>query len=477
MRLAPTVASVAVLPLDNPSGDASLTPFVNGFGDDLAENLARIPGLMVTGRASTSTFATPPYDLRAIGASLGVKHLVEGTVERDGQQLRVSLRLVRSSDGLDVWTRSFAIKIDRLFQVPPNIANEMAEVIAPSLTAPPALPKWRPRKPAAWAAYLRATEAYRLFTPAGFDEAERSVQECLEIEPTAGRCHMLWALARGGSLAARGQGPSAKDFSDLEAALQRAVALDPEDAMSRANLGGHYILYRFDWPSAREHYVTAVQLSERTSLEAYAGGLALVGRLTEAEALYQRALEWNPFSFPIRNKLIGMSLARGRYDEALGRLDDADKLSPDNVALLAFRFGAHLLRNDSLAARRVLNRLEAVTKGADFLTPSRAMLMGVEGRRDEAVAALEAFEARGGQDAAFGLAVAYGWVGRPDLARDWLVRAVEQRNPQAAQIVMDPMLNPWRKTPEFRTAWEAVPLLTAGVLFPGGVAADPAYAR
>ena len=65
-------------------------------------------------------------------------------------------------------------------------------------------------------------------------------------------------------------------------------------------------------------------------------------------------------------------------------------------------------------------------------------------------------------------------VGRPDLARDWLVRAVEQRNPQAAQIVMDPMLNPWRNTPEFRTAWDAVPHLTIGVPFPGGVAAAEA---
>jgi serine/threonine-protein kinase len=477
VRLASTVASVAVLRLQNLSHDASLAPFVNGFGDDLAENLARVPGLMVTGRASTLAIPMPPHDVRAIGASLGVDHLVEGTVDRDGQQLRVSLRLVRSTDGQDVWTRSYSIAIDRLFHVPPTVAHELVQVIAPTLTAPLELPKWRPRKPAAWAAYLRATEAYRLFTPAGFDDAQRNVQECLQIEPTAARCHMLWAIARGGSISARGQGPSAQDFNEMEAALERAVALDPEDAMSRANLGGHYILYRFDWAAAREHYMTAVQLSERASLEAYAGGLALVGRVTEAEALYQRALEWSPFSFPIRNKLIGMSLARGRYDEALERLDDADKLSPDNVGLLGFRFAAHLLRNDSAAARRVLDRMEAVTKGADFLTPTRAMLTGVEGRRDDAVAALSAFEARGGQDAAFTMAVAYGWVGRPDLARDWLLRAVEQRNPQAAQIVMDPMLNPWRQTPEFRTAWDATPHLTTGVPFPGGVAADPASAR
>lgn len=466
---APTV-TVAVLPIANETSDPALAPFVDVLADDLAEALARVPTVRVTARTSTLAFASPQRDLTAIGAALGVRHVVTGRVSRDGDRLRVDLGVSRTADGHEIWSTHYTTPGTGMFRVAQTAAADVLHAVDSRLDAGPVRSDvTTPRDERARDAYARGRYFIRLTTAAGGKAAVDAFDECRHIEPEFGRCHSGWAHARSYLMGIAGA-PAPEDLREVERAMARAVELEPGNATALANLGGSDILYRYDWPSARTKYLRAVQVSPRLSLEAYAGGLALVGRLDESEALFRRALEWDPLSLALHIKLAGVLISQGRIDEAKAEYAAVDTIVPNHPATVWARLVLQLRAGDTAGALVTYDTYRKVAADLPAAPLADVVVLAHTGHAADALAKLQAFEAGAGAGMPYALAAGYAQLGRPAEAVAWLLRAIERHDPNAASLVFDTILDPIRQAPEFRAAWEAVPKLTEEAPYPGGPA-------
>ena len=468
--MAPTRVTVAVLPLDHTVGDPALAPFVEVLADDLAEALGRVPAVRVTARTSTQPFAPPQRDVAAVGRALGVDHLVTGDTSRAGRQLQVRLRVVRTSDGQEIWTETYTAEGPAMSGVAQTAAAAVLKAIDAGVDSTQVRSDvTTPRDLLARDAYARGRYFLRQATFEGARAAVEAFDECRRIEPAFGRCHSGWGQARSFVVGAGGA-PQAGDVRAIEQAMTRAVELEPGNAAALANLAGVDILYRYDWPAARTKYLRAMQTSPRLALEAYAGGLALVGRLDEAETLYRRALEWDPLNLGLRFKLAGVLVAQGRIDDVLAEYAAVDAVAPNHPTTLSGRLSMALSANDVPKALELLDRLKQVAPALPYLPLVDAMVLARTGRHAEALAAVQAFDAGPGAQMPFVVAVAYAQLGRPAEAVARLLLAVERHDPGVATLVFEPGLDAIRYAPEFRAAWNALPKLTLEAPYPGGPA-------
>lgn len=468
--LATPTVTVAVLPMTNATGDPSLAPFVDVLADDLAEALARAPSVRVTARTSTLSLASSAPDVKAVGAALGVRHVVLGDTARAGDRLEVRLRVVRAADAQEVWAERFTAERTAVFTVAQSAAVAVLQAIGAGVdTAPVRSDVTTPRDPRARDAYARGRHFMRQTTVTGAQAAVEAFDECRRVEPDFGRCHSAWGYARSYLIATSGA-PQPDDLREVERAMTRAVELEPGNATALANLAGVDIMYRYDWPAARIKYVRAVQASPRLALEAYAGGLALAGHLEEAVSLYRHALEWDPLSLALHFKLAGILTAMGRVDEAMAEYAAVDAVVPRHPATLWGRASIYF------GLGQIEKALEQVAafKQASIQQPNSPMtdvlVWANTGREAEALAALRAFESGAGAQTPFAVATGYAQLRRPAEAVMWLLRAIEQHDPGAATLVFEPGLDPIRGALEFRAVWDAVPKLTLEAAYPGGPA-------
>ncbi len=465
--LAPA-ATLAVLPLANLTGDATMDPFVDGLTDEVTDGLARVPGLRVTARSSAFVFRNTAQDARAIGRALGVSHLVEGSVQKDGDRVKVTTRLVRSNDGSQVWSRAWVVPSGDIFRVQASVTRMVADAIDPELLATRTLgSRVRPRNTRAFDAYVRGLAAFRTMTPAGFREAERGAEECIRLEPSFARAHTLWGIARYSTLSSAGGVPDLVQLQAARDALSRALAYDPDDALAHANLGGIAMEFDYDWPTAREHYQRALRLSPQ-AIEPYAGGLLLAGRGAEAEQQYRRAKDLDPMNLGVRMKLILTLSVLSRPQDALALLDDLELMAPGNPAWLMMRGGLLLQAGDGPAALTALARAREAMPGVPQIALLEAIALNAVGRRSEALTQISAIEPALGARFPYALGQAYAALGHADRAAGWLLDAIARHDPGASRIVTDRALDPIRHTPAFRGVWNAVPALTVDAAFPGG---------
>ena len=462
------VATVAVLPVTNLTNDAALEPFIDVLTDDLAEALSRVPGVRVTARGSTLAFRAPARDLRAVGTALGVRHVVEGSVERVGNTLTVSLRTARTSDARELWTATYRTTAPEMFSVAQEAAAAALQSIDGGLDARAVRSDvTAPRDPQARDAYARGRFFVRTATVAGFQAGVQAFEACLRLEPGFGRCHSGWGHAKSTLDSMTGRG-TPQAVLEAERATARAVELEPGNATALANLGGFDILYRYDWPTAQRRYLRAVQVSPRLSLEAYAGGLALAGRFDESLALFRKAQEWDPLSLALRFKIAGLLAAQGRLDEALAEYAVVDGIAPDHPSTHYARTMIHLRRGELDQMQASLAAYKRTASGAPTVPAVDVIVLANTGRLDEARDVLRTFEAGTGTAFPFLVGVCYAQLRQPADAARWLLLAIARHDPGAASIVMESGLDPMRGTPEFRTVWDAVPRLTTDAAYPGG---------
>ena len=461
-------ATVAVLPVTNLTQDPAIDPFIDVLSDDLSEALSRVPGVRVTARGSTLAFRAPARDLRAVGTALGVRHVVEGSVDQSGDALTVVLRVARTSDAREIWTATYRTTTTQMFAVAQEAATAVLAAIDTGLDRAAARSDvTSPNDPRAREAYARGRYFVRLATVPGYQSAVQAFDECRRIEPDFGRCHSGWGHAKS-TLDTMTGSATPENVRAAERATARAAELEPGNATALANLGGFDILYRYDWPAARRRYLRAVQISPRLSLEAYAGGLALVGRFDEAVALFRKAQEWDPLSLALRFKIAGVFAAQGRLDEALAEYAVVDTIAPDHPSTHYARAMIHLRRGELEAMQTSLAAFKRTAPGWPTNPAVDAIVLANTGRQAEARQVLQSFEASAGATFPFLVGVCYAQLHQPVDAARWLLRAIAQHDQAAATLIMESGLDPIRDTPEFRAVWDAVPRLTTDTPFPGG---------
>ncbi len=416
--------SIAVLPLVNASNDPDQQFFSDGLSENLIDSLSRFDGVKVIGRISAFKFRDSVDDSATIGRKLGVAYLLNGSVQRAGEVVRISASLVKAADGSTLWAEHYDRPYKNLFALQDEIAQAVADALRLKLLSPVAAAKQQDRPPngdlQAYNAYLQGLKYWH---DQNFPEAAGYMARAVQLEP---RYAMAWAQLSGAwSTAAifweKVPAVAREDMRKSRLAVDRALQLAP--ALGPAHAARAYLqFYTFDHRTALSECHRAVQLApeDGTVLNGCGYTLAGIGKLHEAIALRERLLSIEPLYNVNHVKYSELLMATGRLDEADKYLSIAEGLSkPDPYEHLV----AALLRGDTSAAMQIATQASAEERG---LYLALAAQIGPDrGAADRALA--NALEGKpNGKSRAYRIAQVYALRGDAAHAVQWLERAPPQ---------------------------------------------------
>jgi len=325
---------VAVLPFVNISADPGNEAFGDGLTEELIDRLAKVGGIRVVARTSVFQYKGRAQDLREVGRALNATAVVEGSIRRSGDRLRIAAKLIDVSDGLQLWGETYERQMSEVFAIQDEIARSIAGALKIELRVgfsgaarPPTT------NMAAYELYLKAKGHLNHDALAGLELAADSAQQAIAADPGFVAAHAQLAVVYGllGYYQLR---PAAEAWPRARAEAERAVALDPKLAAGHAALGFELGLSEWKWAEAERELRRAVAL-DADSAEAHVAlavaALVPTGRLAEASAEYARALELDPHSYLANVGAAFALLAQQRYAEAIPRYQHAVELNPSHA--------------------------------------------------------------------------------------------------------------------------------------------------
>ncbi len=446
--------SIAILPLQNLTGDPEQAYFVDGLHEELIATFARISAFdKVIARTSVMAFRDSDTSIREIGERLGVGMVLEGSVRRSGDTVRATLQLVDASTENHLWANSFERDLTDILALQSDVARAVVDEVSLALTPEEdaRLAAARFVDPEAYDAYLKGSYHWQRMTPEDLDAAERYFELALEKDPTYAPVHeglaMVWATRQQMGLVPPDEaGPRAK------AAALRAVELDDESPKAHEALAGVMTWTDWDWAAAEPEWRRTLELDPNAaSAHAfYAHFLAIMGRTDEAVRHSERALELDPFN-ALFHAFYGIVLCFDRrYDDAIAVADTALAMQSDNgVALSSLMLGASGSGRHAEAveaAKAYLNLLYA--DPADDEALDRGWAEG--GFREAMGRAATILTARFSTSYALpsDIAIFHVLAQEYDEALEWLERAFEVHDPNLPYLGM-PVFDPVRSDPRF----------------------------
>jgi len=387
--------SLAVLPFENRSGDASQDYFATGLTDELTTELARIADLRVIARSSAARYRGSDKSPAVVAGELGVGALLTGTVLRAGGRVRYTAELVSASDESSLWAERFERDERDVLALQSEVARAIAQAIAARLSPDESarLARTRPVDPAALDAYLRGRVLWNQRSEAAVREALVHFKNAVGIAPDFALGHAGLADAHI-ILGVYGYDAPKTAFPAAKAAAQHAIELDGGVGEPHASLGDILFHYDWDWAgSTREHRI-AMKLSPGFATAYFwaAEARALEGDVEEALALTRKARELDPLSMTIRAQLALALAADGRIEDSLRELRDALALDPKHartrreIARLLLAAGR---RDEALAEAR---QLAVDDPDSVFSIATLGLCLGAAGHADEARATLARLE-------------------------------------------------------------------------------------
>jgi TolB-like protein/Flp pilus assembly protein TadD len=451
------VPSIAVLPFADMSPGHDQEYFADGVAEEILNALAHLDGLKVIGRTSSFSFKGKGEDLRAIGQKLAVASILEGSLRKDGDQIRVTAQLIRVADGSHLWSETYDRKLAGIFKVQDEIARAVVAALKVKLLsgAPAQPPPARTTSPEAYRLYLLARQQAARDTVAGADEAVRALTQAASIDPQYAPA-LAWL---GFSIYARAQLEAAGGTAANAIALakaDRAVAIAPDLADAYVVRGYLRMFVTWDWAGAQADVERAIRLAPGDVMTQtyHARLLSTLGDLPEALRIARRALEADPLS-------VSTIRAVGDFQAAMGDLSAAEatfrrglELEPTHARLLR-GLGFTLIQSGRNPEALELFERHPVTwmRHVGLALAHHGLGHDADSRREvEALAA----EASGG--AAYQVAEAYAWRGERDKAFSWLARAVEARDSGLAYVKFDPLLAGLHADPRWKPILEKLNL-------------------
>ncbi|MEY2506652.1 MAG: adenylate cyclase [Verrucomicrobiota bacterium] len=320
--------SIAVLPFVNMSSDKENEYFVDGLTEEILNRLAQITELKVPGRTSSFAFKEKNSDLRLIGSALGVAHVLEGSVRKSGNRLRITTQLVRTADGFHLWSQNYDRKLDDVFAIQEEIARAIAGALSVQLKLGIEGEAERPTQDMeAYDNYLQARTLIALRTPDSLRRATLLLQHAVQRDPGFAKA---WAYLADVHASNRfyGLGTAKESLDEAEKEARKALALDDSIAPAHAALA-EVMRGRFQWLAAEAENRRAVELSPGDAdIHAhYAAMLKTVGHLDAALAHARRASELEPLAW-ITPLFEGLNhLSRGDMTQSRDRIEQSKKIS------------------------------------------------------------------------------------------------------------------------------------------------------
>jgi serine/threonine-protein kinase len=444
-----TGPSIAVLPFRNLSDDKSQEYFSDGLSEELIGLLAKVKELHVAGRTSSFAFKGKTGDLRTIGEKLAVAAVLEGSVRRSGDRLRVSTQLVNVADGYEIWSETYDRKMTEVFEVQDEIAGAVVSALKVKLlrSAPPLVTQHRTSNTEAYDQYLLGRQFYGRSNGDGYRRSAAAYEKAVALDPNyaaafAGLARSLSQLVDFVDNAAEQAEIQQKALSSAE----RAAELDPALAESYAARANVRTYIGRDWAGAQADFRRALSLDPGDPLTHahFARLLSRLGRLPEAVAEARKATELEPLWVGGKNILGAYLYATGQLSEARKVLSRALEISPENEYARFFLGVTALLEGNPKDALSGLEPPNTV-----FRKTMMALALHDLGRERESQRALDELIAAHGQTSAYHVAEVYAYRGDRDKAFEWLDRAYAQRNSQLPTLTWDPLVAKLRGDPRY----------------------------
>jgi TolB-like protein/Tfp pilus assembly protein PilF len=382
--------SVAVLAFANLSGEKDNESFADSVSEELLNVLGKVQGLKVTARTSAFHFKGKDTPVPEIARQLGVAYVVEGSVRRAGEKVRIGAQLIKAADGFQVWSDDFNRDLKDIFAV----QEEIAGLIAKNLELKLGVTKQVAPNPEAYQLYLEGVRLWGLRDAASLDRAEQLLRRAIALQPDFARADATMGFVLSVRSAELGIDPAAGEGRALnEQALQwaeRALALDPNLAEGYAAKGN--VLENLGrWTECKEAYRRSIELDSNfaTGHQWYARNLSEEGYIDESLAEMKRAVELDPLSPRILDNYGGYLIWSGRYREALDLLDQALSIQPGSSQALCFKGMALVRSGRAEEGRRILETLSQHRDQPEWTPVSLAEAFLATGRRSEAEALLQ----------------------------------------------------------------------------------------
>jgi TolB-like protein/DNA-binding winged helix-turn-helix (wHTH) protein/Flp pilus assembly protein TadD len=428
-------ASIAVLPFVDMSPARDQEYFSDGLSEELINNLAKVPGIRVVARSSSFQFKGKNEDLRTVGRKLGVAHVLEGSLRREDNRMRITAELIAADNGFEVWSGTYDREVSHLIATQDEIAGAVTVALRAKLLSSDRaaiLGTSRMTNAEAYQAYLqgeyfRARGQSKRDLEAALSYADQAISLDSNYAPAwAQRATLLERLAAIGLM------PSPEGFRRARESADKAIALDPGLATGYLALALVQIDHDWDWQSADISLKKAGQLQPGSAavlgMQAYLARNQ--GHLEEAVGLYMQAIALDPlranFHLALGDKLYDL----GRYGEAKAALEKAQELNPQLSAL-------HLTRGKIFFSegrpREALEEMEEENGEWEKLS-GEALAYFALGRLGDSDKALKKLIATHQNDSAYQVAEVYAYRGETDKAFQWLDRAFRQRDPGMPEL-------------------------------------------
>lgn len=458
IRARQPIRSLAVLPLQNLSGDPGQDYFAEGMTDELTTELAHIRGLRVISRTSAARVAGLHEPLRQIAGELGVDAVIEGSVLRSGDKVRITAQLIDARKDKHLWAASFEGQFTDILSLQASIADQIASQARIVLTDDQVRNHpVRKINPAAYDAYLLGLY---FFQKQDVQRSEFYFQQAIAIDPSYASAYAELGAALDAQSTYQA-GPPDELLRRALAATERAIQLDPRNGEAYTELGSIQTLYQWNWPNAKENLLRGIALNPSYALGEMKYGVYLdaMGRPEEAAAHMHRAVDLDPMSFFMRRRL-GATLYLARdYDQALTELNRAAEMEPrlnasyDLWMSLAYEMKG--MRNE--AVRDDLIGLKAIWSKLD--TAELNHIYDTQGWTPYWRARIGALQPYASQECVpYELATSYIRLGDYDHAFSFLKQTADQHCVEILWLKVDPVLDPIRSDPRFDGLLERVNL-------------------
>jgi len=426
--------SIAVLPFLDLSEAKDQEYFADGLAEELLDVLVSVPGLRVIGRTSSFQFKNKNEDVRSIGTQLDAAYVVEGSVRRDRNLVRVAAQLIRAADGVHQWSGTYDRHVEDTLRLESELAMALGRALQLSVDSNSNLNRLKTDNGDANDHYLRGLHALDAHTSSETDDAVNQFEAALALDPqfasaavALGRAHYVQA--------AFSFVPPATAFPQVREDALHALKLDPRSATAHSLLARVATLYAWDWNEASRESERALALEPQSSFALYAAGdlASVLGDSERAERLFRAALVSDPLN-PETHYMLALVLpGRGQVDEAEMEARRLLSISPAYV-------GGHYLLAGFLMGKTgeqaVVECQRETSDGGQL--PCLAQAYYALGRMNEADSSLkEAIQAHG-SDQAYFIASAFASSGQSDRAFEWLNRAYSNRDPVLQYIKTSP---------------------------------------
>ena len=456
----PKRPAVAVMPFVNQTAEAKDEYFSDGLTDELIRVLSRIDGLRVTASSVVFRFKGQRCDARQIGRELGVEAVLEGSIWRSGDRIRITVNLVGAKDGFNLWAQRFDGNLGDLFAIQDQVCAAVAEALHMRLASQ--IPKRHPSNAVAYMQYLKGAYLLKRRRPEDIRRAFEYQQEAIRLEPDyaepyygAGMFYIVSAVY--------GAMPPRTALREAEELVSKGLALDENSTRLHSTLG-MLRMFQWRWAESEQAHKKALSLEPTNEFPhmCYPILCSFLGRHDEAVFHAAKAVELDPLDLMTNFRLVQANCYAGRHEEAVrcGRI--AIQLTPESPYTYFYLALSLVALGSKEEAWEVANTGRKLANGMPLGEGYFGYLAGVTGHTVEARGVVDDLRARRekGYGPALPIAVTYLGLGETAAGFQWLETALAERDPFLGSLMVFPAYDAIRNQPKFRRLAEQLKLPT-----------------